>query len=1212
MDEKIHILHLEDNPIDAELIKETLSYGGINCAVDYVSTRKGFVTALNEKEYDLILADYSLPSFDGLTALEIVRKRKMEIPFIFISAVLGEELAVETLKRGATDYVIKSRLERLVPAVERALREKKERIHRRELEREIIELEQEIKDLEATYQEVAKRVRGFLKMELPSGKLTLVDKFLAELSGYPINKWHKTPNFIQKIVRPDYREYYKEKFKQMQKGIVPKMMEYPIVRQNGEERWWHQFNIGAFNVEGELVSVSSVIIDDTENKEAQIKYQNLFENALAGIFRTDFKTGEIIEANEKITKMYGYSSIEAFKRSNISKHYLKSEQREEVLLKLQENVVIEEVQIKQKRKDGSLFWISLSARYYPKEGFIEGIVIDITDKKKAEEELYQREQELEKIFENTGTATIIVEEDKTISKCNQQFEIVTGYSKEEIEGKMSWDQIVHPEDRSRMVRYHYTRRTKAAATVPKAYEHRLIDKFGNIKHIFLRVAVLPGTDKSVAAAMDITDRIKTEERIERERKVFQIIAEAAVFSLNVPELCQHILAGLVETLQFDIGTIGLFDETDGLLHAIAKINPKNDEGKELDPLALDDEQYLVTRVARTKEPIFAPDITSYEIPEAFLQKIERSHVRAIITWPILSMNQELLGTIQLAAYQPKKFPQDDKIFFETIAGMFSTALERKRAEEALRASEEKYRTLYETALVGLYRVSSDTGRLLSINNTAAQLFGYSSREKALEQFHADHHLSEEQIEKIKTKLQQERFLENYEILLKRKDNSKFWARISAKEYQKEGHIEGTIIDITKQKELEIHQRQLSNIVENSKEVVISADEKGNILYANPAVEQIFGWKPEELEGENISLLAPPAGEKLQQRLLEEALQSNKLTVENLRKHKDGTLIPVIMTLSPLFDEQTNTKTLNIMIVDMSEVKKLEDSLRSRSYDFEVLNKIIAVGNRAKNLDELLDFSLNAVLSSLDFEGGAIYLIDEFEEVAEITRSLGLPRKLVKSAKKMPIDHEQVKPLFVNGQLLISEKFWRTTQEEEDLKQPSKSLIAVPFFSKQQVIGALVLTTRTSRQISKEDKEILKAIGREIGNTIGKMLVEEELEALRESFQKMFVMGDFSFVIDLETNAILQSNPLVKQRLDYSAKELQEMNFFDLYPEEQKEAAKKEMKAIIQGKEKLCHIPFQTKQGELIPMETSYSRTKFTGRDVIIGFSREKSKNSGDE
>ncbi|MBD3190536.1 MAG: PAS domain S-box protein [Candidatus Heimdallarchaeota archaeon] len=1103
MDEKLQILHLEDNPIDAELIKETLSYGGINCEVVPVHTREGFLTALDEKEFDLILADYSLPSFDGLAALEIVRKRGMELPFIFISAVLGEELAVETLKRGATDYVIKSRLERLVPAVERALREKEARIYRRELEREIMELEQETKELEATYQEVSKRVRGFLKMELPSGKLTLVDKFLAELSGYPIKEWHETPNFIQKIVRPDFQEYYREKFKQMQDGIVPKMMEYAIIRQNGEERWWHQFNIGAFNVEGELVSISSVIIDDTENKESEIKYQNLFENALVGIFRTDFKTGKIIEANEKLAKMYGYSSISSFKHSNILNHYLNLRDREKVISQLQQNIVIEELQIKQKRKDGSFFWISLSARYYPKEGFIEGIVIDITDKKKAEEELYQREQELEKIFENTGTATIIVEEDKTISKCNQQFEIVTGYSKEEIEGKMFWDQIVHPEDRTRMVRYHYTRRTKAAATVPAAYEHRIIDKYGTIKHIYLRVAVLPGTDKSVAAAMDITDRIKAEERIERERKVFQIIAEAAVFSVDIPDLCQHILTGLIEILDFDIGSIRLFEEKNELLHPIAAIGLEEAKGEAVTSLPLKDQQYLVTLAARTKKPIFAPDITNYEMPNDVLPKLEKVGIRAIITWPIVSRDKELLGTIQLAAYQPKKIPEDDQIFFETIAGMFSTALERKRAEEALRASEEKYRTLYETALVGLYRISQDTGELLSINNTAAQLFRYDSQREALEQFRAGNHLTREQIEKIGVKLEQKGFLENYEIILKRKDNSEFWARISAKEYPKEGHIEGTIIDITEQKELEIHQRQLSNIVANSKEVVISADENGTILYANPAVEDVFGWKPEELEGKNISLLAPPAGEKLQQRLLEEALQSNKLTVENVRKHKDGTLIPVIMTLTPLVNEQTETTTLNIMIVDMSKVKKLEDSLRSRSYDFEVLNKIISVGNSAQSLDELLDFSLNAVLSSLDFEGGAIYLIDESEQVAEIKRVLGMPRRFVDSAESIPVNHEQVKQLFVNGQLLISEEFWQSNKEGEELEQPTKSLIAVPFFSKQQVIGALVLTIQTSQQISKEDKEMLKAIGREIGNAIGKMLLEEELIAVRKSLQKMF-------------------------------------------------------------------------------------------------------------
>ncbi len=130
----LQLLLLEDNPLDAELILETLKDGGIDCLAERVQTREAFRAALEQSCYGLILADYSLPQFDGAEALRYARERCPDIPFIFVSGALGEELAIETLKQGATDYVLKHRLERLVPAVYRALREADERAARQRLE----------------------------------------------------------------------------------------------------------------------------------------------------------------------------------------------------------------------------------------------------------------------------------------------------------------------------------------------------------------------------------------------------------------------------------------------------------------------------------------------------------------------------------------------------------------------------------------------------------------------------------------------------------------------------------------------------------------------------------------------------------------------------------------------------------------------------------------------------------------------------------------------------------------------------------------------------------------------------------------------------------------------------------------------------------------------------------------------------------------------
>jgi PAS domain S-box-containing protein len=131
----LRILLLEDSSEDAELIREILEADHGVCAMTRVQTRAEFVAALENGEIDLILADYQLPSFDGLSALKLALSARPDLPFIFVSGTLGEEVAIEALKIGALDYVLKTRLSRLVPSVHRALREAEERAERKNAER---------------------------------------------------------------------------------------------------------------------------------------------------------------------------------------------------------------------------------------------------------------------------------------------------------------------------------------------------------------------------------------------------------------------------------------------------------------------------------------------------------------------------------------------------------------------------------------------------------------------------------------------------------------------------------------------------------------------------------------------------------------------------------------------------------------------------------------------------------------------------------------------------------------------------------------------------------------------------------------------------------------------------------------------------------------------------------------------------------------------
>src|SRR6185436_999334 len=128
------ILHFEDDPNDAELVADLIREEWPDSAVHSVDTRAGFTAKLGGDDYDVILSDFNLRSFNGLQALKIAHKEAPDTPFIFVSGTIGEDAAIEAVREGAQDYVLKDSIKRLVAAIPRALSESKERKERRAAE----------------------------------------------------------------------------------------------------------------------------------------------------------------------------------------------------------------------------------------------------------------------------------------------------------------------------------------------------------------------------------------------------------------------------------------------------------------------------------------------------------------------------------------------------------------------------------------------------------------------------------------------------------------------------------------------------------------------------------------------------------------------------------------------------------------------------------------------------------------------------------------------------------------------------------------------------------------------------------------------------------------------------------------------------------------------------------------------------------------------
>ena len=202
----IKILHYENDPADIKRVRSVLDARGMEYNLTAVETELDFVSALTEDSPDIILADYNPSAFDGLRALEIVKQKYPDIPFILVSGSSGEENAIDSLKRGATDYVLKSKLKRLVPAIERALNEKRELFRHREAEAAIMRLNTAIEHSSDS-----------IMITGPDGHIEYVNPAFVKNTGYRLDELvGKTPNILKSGIHD--REFYEELWETISTG----------------------------------------------------------------------------------------------------------------------------------------------------------------------------------------------------------------------------------------------------------------------------------------------------------------------------------------------------------------------------------------------------------------------------------------------------------------------------------------------------------------------------------------------------------------------------------------------------------------------------------------------------------------------------------------------------------------------------------------------------------------------------------------------------------------------------------------------------------------------------------------------------------------------------------------------------------------------------------------------------------------------------------
>ncbi len=252
MNDTRRILIVDDSLDDAELAVRALRQGGCDLSYERVDTPEAMQSALGEGNWDLVIADYSMPRFNGLAALKMLRETGLDLPFILVSGTVGEDVAVEAMKRGADDYVLKSNLARLPLAVERELRDSEVRVERNRAE--------------ARYRSLVDRVPVGLFRISPAGDILEFNPALIDMLGFQDGDSLKKADVAELWLRPQERARFEAVIEK--EGVV-KNFEMEMRRRDGSIIWCEQSARAVYDAAGKVGHWEGVLVDVTSRKLAE-------------------------------------------------------------------------------------------------------------------------------------------------------------------------------------------------------------------------------------------------------------------------------------------------------------------------------------------------------------------------------------------------------------------------------------------------------------------------------------------------------------------------------------------------------------------------------------------------------------------------------------------------------------------------------------------------------------------------------------------------------------------------------------------------------------------------------------------------------------------------------------------------------------------------------------------------------------------------------
>jgi PAS domain S-box-containing protein len=925
-DDKLRILLLEDIPDEAELIALQLRKDAIAHSLKCVCYEREFVQALSDFKPDLILSDHKLPDMTALQALTIAREKVPDLPFILVTGVLQEELAVEIVRHGATDFILKDRLSRLGPAVHRALQEAEERAQRRAAE--------------ANYRSIYENAIHGIFQTTPEGRYISANPALARILGY------SSPEELvssisdlgrQMCVAPESRLEMKQRLER--DGYV-RDFENQIYRKDGARIWITVNARVVHDGNGRVLYYEGTSQDITARKKAATELATLahaVESTGELICITDLDD-RFIFVNKAFLHAYGYSEAEIlgktpeilFSRANPPN--LKKEIFEQTRAGGWKGEVID------RRKDGTELPIFLSTSQVKDQAGrvigLMGVAQDITERKRAEKEI----RLLADAVQGANELISVTDEGNRFIFANRAFLETYGYQADEILGQKP-NLLYSPSNSPGLCELIFQQ------ALAGSWQGELLNRKKDGTEFPISLSTTQIKDKNgrivglVGVARDISER----KRSERQAAAFAALGYRLSSATSVDQAAEIVMQVASELFGWDAGYFHLYSLPDHRIIPVLTVDTVDGQRMPIAPNSFTLDPSPLMRVVMTEGARLVNRDQEEPASLPFTPFGDQNRRSASMMYVPLRWAGAVLGVLSIQSYTPRAYTPDDLGLFQTLADHCGGALQRIEVAVALVKAEFKYRSIFESATEGIFQTTYD-GRYLNVNPALARMFGYRSADEliaSVTNIEAQTFVSKEDARELKQLLAANDSVLGFEAERYRKDKSRYWTSINVRtvrapngEFQ---YYEGTVQDITPRKQaqavLRASEEKFRTLFESAPIGMALLDADGKYLKTNGAYRQLLGYSEDELLSRGYWAI-PHRDDLLQARdLFRELIEGRRARyrMECRYLDKDGHIIWAQVSDSVITDIEGNFAHVISMLEDVSEqmrfLKALRDSER---------------------------------------------------------------------------------------------------------------------------------------------------------------------------------------------------------------------------------------------------------------------------------------------